>query len=65
MDIQKRIAQFINDNGVKQSFLSEKTGLSRNIISGIMTSQRKMSADEYFMICQALNKEPNYFMLEE
>lgn len=65
MNTQKRIAQYISDNGIKQSFIVEKTGLDKNVISGILTSKRKMSADEYSLICKALNKQPNDFMLIE
>lgn len=65
MNTQKRIADYISANGIKQSFIVEKTGLNKNVISGILTSSRKMSADEYVQICKALNKTPNDFMLIE
>jgi hypothetical protein len=65
MNTQKRIADYISANGIKQSFIVEKTGLNKNVISGILTNSRKMSADEYAQICKALNKTPNDFMLIE
>jgi len=65
MNVQGRIAKYISDNGIKQSFIVEKTGLSRNIISAIMKLDRKMSADEYELIVKALNKSPNDFMAIE
>lgn len=65
MNTQKRIAAYISDNGIKQSFIVEKTGLDKNVVSGILTSKRKMSADEFGLFCRALNKQPNDFMLIE
>lgn len=65
MNVQGRIAQYVSDNGIKQTFIVEKTGLSKNVVSGILTLSRKMSADEYEKICKALNKTPNDFMLIE
>lgn len=65
MNVQARIARYVSDNGIKQTFIADKTGLSKNTISAILTLNRKMSADEYEMICKALNKTPNDFMLIE
>lgn len=65
MDVQKRIASYIADNGIKQSFIADKTGIDKAVISAIMTNKRKMSADEYELIVKALNKTPNDFMLLE
>lgn len=65
MNVQARIAQYVSDNGIKQTFIADKTGLSKNAISAILTLNRKMSADEYEKICRALNKTPNDFMLIE
>lgn len=65
MNVQSRIAQYVSANGIKQSFIVEKTGLSKNAISAILNLNRKMSADEYEKICKALNKAPNDFMLIE
>ena len=65
MNVQSRIAQYISANGIKQSFIVEKTGLSKDIVSAIINKKRKMSADEYELFCKALNKTPNDFMLIE
>lgn len=65
MNVQARIAQYVSENGIKQTFIADKTGLSKNAISAILTLNRKMSADEYEKICRALNKTPNDFMLIE
>lgn len=65
MNVQERVSNYILNNGIKQSFIVEKTGLSKDIISAILNKRRKMSADEFEIICRALNKTPNDFMLIE
>lgn len=65
MNVQERVSDYILNNGIKQSFIVEKTGLSKDIISAILNKRRKMSADEFEIICRALNKTPNDFMLIE
>ena len=62
MNVQERIAQYIQDNGIMQGFISEKTGISKPKISQILNLKRKMSADEFELFCIALKKEPNDFM---
>ena len=62
MVVQSRVAQYVKEAGIKQSFISEKTGLSENVISLIFNGKRKMSADEFAKICKAISKAPNDFM---
>ena len=63
MNVQGRVSDYVLNNGIKQSFIVEKTGLSKDVISAILNKRRKMSADEFEAICRALNKTPNDFML--
>ena len=65
MDTQARIAQYIVDNGIKQSFISDKSGINKVRLSTILTGKSRMYADEFVKICVVLNKTPNDFMLAE
>ena len=65
MNVQERVSEYVLNNGIKQSFIVEKTGLNKDIISAILNKRRKMTADEFEIICRALNKTPNDFMLIE
>ncbi len=65
MNVQERVSEYVLNNGIKQSFIVEKTGLNKDVISAILNKRRKMSADEFEIICRALNKTPNDFMLIE
>lgn len=60
-----RIKNYLNDNGIKQIFLAEKTGLSPNAISDICNNDRKIDVIEYAKICKALNVSLDTFLEDE
>ena len=62
MVVQSKVAQYLEGQGIKQSWLAQKTGLTDNMISGILNGKRKMTADEFVRICKAIGKNPNDFM---
>ena len=49
-----KVKQYLDENGIKYSFLSEKIGIQMNVISQLVNGKRKMSVEEYFLICNAL-----------
>lgn len=65
MNVQSRISEYIKKMGIKQRTICEKTGIRVDAMSAILNGKRKMSADEYELICIAIQKEPNDFMLIE
>ena len=50
-----KIKEYLQQNGIKQSFLAEKTGLTNSQVSDICIHDRKVDCIEYYKICQALN----------
>lgn len=54
--VGKRISNYLNSFGIKQKYLSERSGLSISKISRICTG-RSTSIDcvDYYKICKALN----------
>lgn len=62
MTIQRKVAEYVTNNGIKQSYISDRTGLGRNVVSGILTSKRKMSVDEFELFCKALRVTPEEFI---
>ena len=46
---------FISQKGIKQRYICEKTGLSEDIISRILSGKRKILASEFLQICRALD----------
>lgn len=60
--IYQQIDQYLAENGITQKFVSDKTGLEQNKLSMMLSGKRKISADEYLAICNALKKSPRYFV---
>ena len=48
------IKKYLIENGIKQSYLSEKTGIPSPILNMILNDNRKIEANEYMRICDAL-----------
>jgi transcriptional regulator with XRE-family HTH domain len=66
MEVGKKIGQYLKDNGIKQAFLVEKTGLSANVISDICNGVRKtIDCIEYYKICKALGVALETFVDDE
>lgn len=62
--VGERIKNYLKDNGIKQTFLAEKTGLTNSKISDICINDRKIDVVEYYKICKALNLPLEYFLQE-
>lgn len=60
----EKIKNYLNENGIKQTFLAEKTGFSNSMISDICLGNRKVEASELYKICKALNVPLDYFFEE-
>lgn len=60
-----KVKQYLDENGIKYSFLSEKIGIPMNVLSPLLNGKRKMSVEEYFLICNALELPVDTFEPEE
>lgn len=56
-----KIREYLIENGIKQAYISEKTGISPNILSAMLNGNRRILAVEYFKICAALNVQLDFF----
>ena len=60
-----KIGQYLNDKGIKQAYLVNKTGLPAYVVSDICTGKRKsVDAVVYYKICTALGVDLDYFLRE-
>lgn len=50
-----KIKTYLDDNGIRYTHVSEKTGIPMDILSLLLNGKRKVEATEYFAICDALN----------
>ena len=65
MKVQARVAEYVQSNGIKSSFIADKTEINPVIVSRILTLKREMSADEFELFCKALRKQPGDFIRVE
>lgn len=61
MNINEYINTYMEERGIKQSFLAQKTGISQDAISRILRGVRGISAEEFIKICIVLDIDPNVF----
>lgn len=50
-----KIKEYINRNGMKYGAVAERAEIAQNTFSAMINGKRKITAEEYFMICKALN----------
>ncbi len=64
MRVNERLKKYVEEKGMKQRALAEKTGFSDNQVSQTLNGKRSISADELEVYCNALNISPNdiYYM---
>ena len=59
MKLYERLNKYLKDNGIKQSFVSEKSGIPENTLSMILNGKIKLDADRLEDILLALNISAN------
>ena len=55
------IKSYLDEMGIKQTYLAEKSGIPQPIINAILNDNRRIEVNEYIDICSALKLPLNYF----
>ena len=61
MSIELAIRQYLLDHGIKQSFVAEKCGWTKQKTNSIATGKTKITAGEYGELCDAIGVPYDYF----
>lgn len=61
MSIELAIKKYLTDRGIRQSFVSEKCGWTKQKMYAITSEKQKVTADEYRLICDAVGVPYDYF----
>lgn len=61
MKVVEKLNAYVNENDIKQIYIAQKTGLDEDTISEMLNGNRQILADEFLMICIALDIDPNIF----
>lgn len=62
MTVEAKIKKQLEERGVRQKWLSEKTGISENKISLTLNGHRRLTFTEYELICGALDIPVDTFL---
>lgn len=65
MDLYIAIDSYLRDNGITQSHLAEKSGITANALNLSLNGKRKLLADEYIKICDVLKVPYDLFVLNK
>lgn len=60
-DVSSRIANYIEQKGIKQIAIAKAIGITPQAMSETLLGKRKLSADEYGDICKFLGVSYGYF----
>ena len=62
MCVGQKIKSFLQSTGRTQAWLSHETGIPAPRLNLTLSGKRKMTFDEYALICGALNVDTNKFI---
>ena len=62
MSVEAKIKAYVSQSGLKQTYLSEKTGIPANKLSLTLNGHRRLTFLEYELICGALEVPVNKFL---
>lgn len=62
MDAAKKIRQYIDENGLKQSYVAEKAGINNAVFNAILNGKTKLTVERLELISKALGKQPEFFL---
>lgn len=62
--VGQRIKTYLIENGIKQSFLADKTDIPQTVLSLMLNGSRRIDVTQYYKICLALNVDMTKFLEE-
>lgn len=62
MEVGKKIKKYLEENGISQAFLSEKTGIEKVKLNLALNGNRRLTFPEYELICWALGVNTDKFL---
>lgn len=55
------IKRYLDENGIKYTFVANEIGVAKNVLSAMLSGKRKITAEEYISICTAIKVDTSYF----
>ncbi len=64
LTIQNNILLYLHNKGIRQSFIAQKCGWSKQKLHFMLHKKQSMTVEEYGLICDVLNVSYDFFMHE-
>lgn len=64
MCVTDEIKRFLEENGIKQSYVADGAGIKRDALCTTLNGKRKLPLDEYCRICKVLNVPFEFFLTQ-
>lgn len=64
-DTRTVLKDYIDNNGIKMTFIAERTGITKDRLSRIFQKERRLTADEFLAITEVLKVDVNELMERE
>ena len=55
------IKEYMRNNGIKQSYVADKIGMSPQTLGQVLNGNRKIEAKEFFDLCEAIGVDAAEF----
>lgn len=62
MEVGEKIKRYIEENGISQTYISKKTGITKPKLNLALNGNRRLTFPEYEMICWVLNVNTDKFL---
>lgn len=62
MLVYEKVRQYLEERGIRQSFVAEKCSMSTTTFNAMLNGHRKMYAEDLRAICYALEVSPEQFV---
>lgn len=60
--ICENLKHYLDKKGIKYTYIAKKTNISMNLLSPTLNGKRKLTAEEFFLICEAINEPLEKFL---
>ena len=65
MTAEERIRKYLDEQGITQTSVARKIGITKSQLCQSLNGKRKLTLDEVVRICEVLRKTPNDFLWTE
>ena len=62
MGVLENYAKYVDDNGIKQTFISERSGIGQQKVNKLLNQINELKVEDFVRLCKAVRKTPNYFL---